>query len=317
MRVRELAEFTAKRNGEYPNFKWAPPSDWALDGSESVEKIENKCAEDTSVRAKRGMCEALATLCVERGRRALANSSPTGSAVPSDIEGQVAAPEPAVANSTEGVPGPIVEAVPEAQFSRSGRVWTIKYGAESTQLPHLAGLEYIAILLRQPLIEFSPIQVEALSKSDRARIPISERHDSDRQESGYDGDDLHTTDGYGSEVGVDPRARQEYKKRAKELSTQIQGFRDRGYGDESEPISTRISELEDIENHLKAATGLHSRSRKEGGELEKARKRVTKNIDRAIKKIADPCPKTADHLTNTIKTGISMIYRDGTIAWKL
>jgi len=77
-----------------------------------------------------------------------------------------------------------------------------------------------------------------------------------------------------------------------------------------------ITSLEMIEDALSAAKGKGGRRRKFDDSLEKARKSVSKAIDKTIAKIETYAPKTADHLKSKIKKGTSMCYLDVSTRWK-
>lgn len=190
------------------------------------------------------------------------------------------------------------------QFSRPGDVWSISYEDEAVQLPHVIGLEYIAILLRQAGSLVSSTAIEALSRSER---PVIQANDNFQN---YDS----VTNGYVPEEKLDQTARRQYEAEALKLKRDIQEARDRG---DSKKVQILTSDLEMIVDQLKRATGRRGRPRRERGDLEKARVRVTHAVNRAIEKIAEHGPKTAAHLRGNIETGTSMMYRDALTHWKL
>lgn len=104
------------------------------------------------------------------------------------------------------------------QFSRSGDVWYISYQDETVQLPHLTGLEYIAILLKHAGKSLSSRQLEALARSKRAPI---QGHD-----GGFEKHDGLIIDCHLQDDDLDDRARRELKARARHLEVEIQEARD-------------------------------------------------------------------------------------------
>jgi hypothetical protein len=191
------------------------------------------------------------------------------------------------------------------QFLRSDDVWTISFEDELVRLPHLAGLEYIGILLRSPGQSIPSTSIEVLSRAKHSVI-----HSTDVSHQSYDA----VTNEYIAPDRLDSKARTEYKAEARRLADGIAEARDRG---EVEKVTTLTEQLEMIEDQMNADTGLAGRSRKERSDLEKARTRVTNAINRAIDKIAERGPRTATHLRSNIETGSSMMYRDALTTWKL
>jgi hypothetical protein len=183
-------------------------------------------------------------------------------------------------------------------------VWSISYEGEAIQLPRLTGLEYIAVLLRNAGAEIFSSAVEALSKSDRAIISVSDSLQS------YD----NVTNGYIRDERLDSTARRQYKERALKVKEEILDARDRG---DLNRVSTLESELGSIVEQLGADRGRGGRPRRERDDLERSRIRVTRAIIRAFGKITEQAPETARHLKANITTGTSMIYRDRITHWKL
>jgi hypothetical protein len=194
---------------------------------------------------------------------------------------------------------------------REGDVWCISYGDESVQLPHLVGLEYIAILLRSPGKSIACTEILGLSSAGKPVIPSRQpSHDEFPQEE----IDQPVLGCENAREILDDQAIEQYKKRARELEGEIKAARQVNAHWE---VDEKMTELRQIEEVLKANLNRKGRSRKFSNEDEKARVTVKKAIDRALERIAIKAPKAATHLKATIQTGTSATYADITTLWKL
>jgi hypothetical protein len=202
------------------------------------------------------------------------------------------------------------QATPDNKFVRDGDVRCISYGDETVQLPHLVGLEYIAILLRCPGKPIACTVIMGLSSAGKPVLPSKQPSHDDFPQEEIDQPVLE-----GEDVGdiLDERAIAQYKKRARELEEEIKAAKEVGADWD---INPRMAELEHIEEYLRTETW-KGRSRKFSNDEEKARLAVKKAIDRALDKIAIKAPKAGTHLTATIQTGTSATYADITTLWKL
>jgi hypothetical protein len=191
------------------------------------------------------------------------------------------------------------------RFERQDEVWLISYDDETAIIPAThSGLEYIAMLLREPLRSIEAWRLEALSTAKDPLIQSTEAMDKEI-----------TADEFASPYErLDAKAIQQYKDRALVLREEIEDANERQQ--DSEKSHRLMSELQAIKDQLSADTGLGGRSRRFADDSEKARMRVTNAIKRALQKIATHAPKTADHLRFNIATGTSMIYRDAHTSWK-
>jgi hypothetical protein len=242
------------------------------------------------------ICEASALFCSRLERQALEQTgeltTPKGSHAQNIHEGRH-------------------EATPDNKFVRDGDVWCISYGDETVQLPHLVGLEYIAMLLRDSGKSIACTAILGLSSTNKPVIPSRQPSHDDLPKEEIDQPVLE-----GEKVGdiLDERAMDEYKKRARILKEQIEDTRE---GRANWDINEKMAELEYIETSLRKATNRKGRSRKFSNDEEKARLAVKNAIDRALERIAINAPKACTHLKTTIQTGTSAIYTDVTTIWKL
>src|ERR1019366_1911588 len=122
----------------------------------------------------------------------------------------------------------------ENRFERRGDVWFISYGDENALIPaaHI-GLEYIAMLLREPFRSIEALRMEALSSSTGSPIQSSAQTDQDAPVDEFDSHYERS----------DAKAIQQYKGRALVLNEAIRDARDRGDDKRTEQL---IAELEAI-----------------------------------------------------------------------
>jgi hypothetical protein len=75
--------------------------------------------------------------------------------------------------------------------------------------------------------------------------------------------------------------------------------------------------MEDLDDYLKDAEGLHGKARKVPGPMERARQSVQKNIVRARDELHDDCPELHAHLVAYIRTRRHCSYApEHPIQWK-
>jgi len=87
------------------------------------------------------------------------------------------------------------------------------------------------------------------------------------------------------------------------------------HGD-AERQAKRSAERDALIAELKRATGLGGRPRRSGSPAEKARLNVTRTIRHAIADLSTKVPELAEHLDESIVTGVSCCYEPLTnIVW--
>ena len=192
----------------------------------------------------------------------------------------------------------------ESLFLRQNDYWTIRYHGHGALLKSTRGLDYLAVLLRDPGREFHVI--ELLARPMDASTPAAAIAANGRVTVGL----------YIGVPVLDARAKAEYKRRVNDLRQDL---------DEAErfndlPRQTEAqNEIQVITDHLASAVGLGGRDRKSGSDAERARSAVTKCIKKAIQKIDEAIPSLGYHLAARIKTGYFCSYNphpDRPIAWK-
>ncbi|MGH2547329.1 MAG: hypothetical protein ACRDHJ_10685, partial [Actinomycetota bacterium] len=208
-------------------------------------------------------------------------------------------------------PGPIVPAaspmptgaLPEADqrepagaaiFRREGEYFSIAYDGDSFRLKDSKGLRYLAHLLANPGREVHALDVVVHGEGGPERPrpgPAPEP-------------DVVAADGSAEEV-IDGRAREEYRRRLRELQEDIDQAE--GFGDAERAARAR-EEMEFLAGELARATGLGGRPRKVASAAERARVNVTKAIRVARDRIREHSPALDRHLQATLHTGTFCSY---------
>jgi hypothetical protein len=215
---------------------------------------------------------------------------------------------------------------PENRFIRQGEIWTISYDDESVQLPHLVGLEYIALLLQNPRKEIRSSEILNLSSAKQPLISVHRDGDAIRNEQALQDDNAFDSPTISAQrdnalngadwddAAYDMRAKQDYEKKARELEKEITEARECGLILQAEQ---KVAELEELTRYVEADTDRRGKPRKLPNEHEKARVAVTNAINRAIERMEEDAPKTATYLKTNIRTGDFATYADISTAWKL
>lgn len=168
-------------------------------------------------------------------------------------------------------------------FKRNGQGdWTVAFDGDSIPVKHVTGLSYIAILLGSPGIEFRVQDLvervtginSAHTKgiSDPLATPEAIRKINDRLEDAFD--ELQTA------------------QRNNDLGT----------------IESRQHEIETLEQEKRRCIGLSGKIRS-NSELRKMTKRVTRNIETAIKSISKQNKQLGNHLDRFIDRGLVLKYQ--------
>jgi hypothetical protein len=207
-------------------------------------------------------------------------------------------PSDAVENSSKPEDSPNRERT--AFFLRNGEYWQIGYNGHTSTLRHRRGLELIFLLVRHPGRELFALE---LANEGRLNPPA------------FSGEDAPIADS-GAPV-LDAEAKRSYRQRLTEIREELEKFRD------ANDIA-RIAKLEEeqdfLTRELASAIGLFGRDRVFNSEAERARKRVSIAITRAIHSISDHNPQFALYLERSIRTGNLCCYTpdpSNPINWKL
>ena len=199
--------------------------------------------------------------------------------------------------------GAVVEAPPahggDPVFEQEGDVWRVTYEGTAIRIRHSRGLALLSHLLRHPGEELHVQALDALVPSAGAgndRVPVNP--------------DTLPADGMSFGLGdagpvLDDRARSDYRRRLAELRTELEDAErcnDPGRADAAR------TEMEQLGDELRAATGLGGRARRVSSDVERMRLAVTRRIRAAIEQLGKLHPALGEHLERSVRTGFSCCY---------
>jgi hypothetical protein len=192
----------------------------------------------------------------------------------------------------------------ESLFLRQGDYWVIQYHGYAALLKPTRGLQYLAVLLRDPGHEFhvSELQARTMDASTAAAAVATNEY--------------VTVGLYTGDPVLDARAKAEYKRRINDLRQDLNEAERFNDLDRKTEIQ---NELQAIVDHLASAVGLGGRVCKTSSDAERARSAVTKCIKKAVQAISQTIPSLGYHLAARIKTGYFCSYNphpDRPVAWK-
>ena len=170
-------------------------------------------------------------------------------------------------------------------------LWSVGPVDAEQVLPDMRGLRHLHTLLAQPHIDIPSLELV--------------------------GDGGPTVDESDTGGLLDRRALQDYRRRLKDLDTELAEAHDWNDIARSERLE---AEREALLHELKAASGLGGRSRTTGGSAERARVTVRKAIATALERIELLDASTARALRSTIRTGTTCRYEpdpDAPCEWLL
>jgi hypothetical protein len=174
----------------------------------------------------------------------------------------------------------------EAVFRREGQYWTVAYAGRTARLHDLRGLHYIADLLASPGREFHALDLLTAHSSAGPREIGA--HELEGVSSGA------------SEPILDARAKEEYRRRLRDLDEDLEEARS---WHDAERVSKLEAEVDAITDELRRSVGLGGRDRQMLSPAERARVSVTKAIKAAIRAVEQECPAMGEHLEAAIRTG--------------
>ncbi len=173
-----------------------------------------------------------------------------------------------------------------ATFRREGQFWTMTFAGRTARLHDLRGFRYIADLLASPGRDVPVLDLLTA----HAAAPGVEAHEAGLERSGSSP----------SEPILDPRAKEEYRRRLHDLAEDLEEARS---WHDPERAAKLEAEIDAITDELGRAVGLGGRDRQMFSPAERARVSVTKAIKVAIRAIAKECPAMGEHLQASIRTG--------------
>lgn len=183
-------------------------------------------------------------------------------------------------------------------FQQEGEYWFIGYEADTFRLRDTKGLRYLHTLLGNPGREVLALHLVQHDSGGYAPVSNAPR--------------LHSEDGLrlfmpgdGGEV-IDRSARVAYEQRVRDLAGELE---DAEAMRDTERATMLREELDFIVEHLTAATGLGSATRRTVSPAERARQSVTKAMKSAAARITEHSPALGRHLASTIRTGTYCIYQ--------
>ncbi len=180
------------------------------------------------------------------------------------------------------------EPTQRATLRPEGGVWRIDFKGTDVHVPDLKGLWHLRELVSRPH-EFVPA-LTLIGASSEQPIPCGD-----------------------SGPLLDREAIRQYRRRLAELDEELDDAVVRG---DAERQAQRSAERDALIAELKRATGLGGRSRRSGSPAEKARLNVTRTIRHAIADLSTKVPELAEHLDESIVTGVSCCYQPlSNIVW--
>ena len=181
-----------------------------------------------------------------------------------------------------------VEPLQRATLRPEGGVWRIEFNGTDLHVPDLKGLWHLRELVSRPH-EFVPA-LALIGASSEEPIP-----------SGDTGPLL------------DRDALRKYRRRLAELDDDLD---DAAVHGDAPRQAERSAERDALIAELKRATGLGGRPRRSGSPAEKARLNATRTIRHAIADLSTKVPELAEHLDESIVTGVSCCYEPLTnVVW--
>ena len=191
-------------------------------------------------------------------------------------------------------------------FSRRGDYWIIQNRGQAAFLKTSRGLDYLALLLRNPGREFHVMELvgQVMGKSwilGRAGRVIDAWHG-----------------GLSSDTGpvLDPRAKADYRQRFADLRNDLE---EAERFNNSARAERARNEMAAVTRQLASAVGLGGRNRKTCSDAERARSAVTKRIKDSINRISEVVPSLRSHLAVRVKTGYFCSYNphpERPVAWR-
>jgi len=177
-------------------------------------------------------------------------------------------------------------------FQRGTKVWTLSFDGTTVHVPELAGMNYIAELLRRPR---TPIDADTLVGTAHENADASPEASEER-----------VVLAGAALPGIPMTDAKAIKAVKAELSKRKGELKDCPADDAR---STQLQrEISQLQNYLVQVKGQHGRPRTTGGITSRARSRVKHAIDRAITRIAEQHLPLANHLQDSIRTGNSPVY---------
>lgn len=206
------------------------------------------------------------------------------------------------------LPAPPVES---RTIRAAGGVRFITLDGVDAVLPDTKGLKYLSFLLLHPRKDFHVLELVRHVDQVGAASPAIQAGAFDDLTVSF----TNLDEGQGVGATLDRQAKAELHQRARKLASDLSEARE--VGDESR-IEQILHELEWISEELNKSQGLGGRDRPVNSNAERARSKVTKQINEAIKQIAKQHLDLGQHL-QSVRTGTMCGYHPprGQLPWKL
>ena len=171
------------------------------------------------------------------------------------------------------------------QLRREGDLWFVAYDGAAIRLRHSKGMSDLVQLVAHPGTALHVFDLIAAAEG-RSRVPEGER---------------------GSDLGdvIDGRARVEYEQRIRDLTGEIE---EAEANNDDARAAILDAERELLLTQLAGALGLGGRSRRQGGDAERARKAVGMRLRDTIGRIEQGLPSLGRHLRVSVQTGVYCTY---------
>lgn len=172
-----------------------------------------------------------------------------------------------------------------------GATWRMDFLGHQATIPDMRGMHYLARLLNQPDLSFSPIDLqEDLDPAKPVTAPLEGL--------------AASVEGDGGIAATDRSAQFAYARKVAELKAAADDARDSGRELEADEIE---AELDEIRAHLRKVTGKGRRVRVDSRH-ERARKAVTKALNVALTALESRCAPAAKYITPRIRKGNEFTY---------
>ncbi|GIJ54861.1 hypothetical protein [Virgisporangium aurantiacum] len=175
-------------------------------------------------------------------------------------------------------------AVEPLRLSRQEKRWRIDWGRRSVVVDARVGMLHLAVLLANPNTDVAAVDLAA----------------------GVSGLASAAGAGMSDQPVLDDAARRQYQRRIAHLRADIDASTARG---EHRRADRARDEHDRLATALTGALGVDGRSRRFTDNAERARVAVGKAIRRAIDRVAEVDHPIAQHLRNTVHTGLRCSYR--------
>jgi tetratricopeptide (TPR) repeat protein len=172
------------------------------------------------------------------------------------------------------VPAPAAVSSADFSLKPEGDIWNVRFRGQSALVRDSRGLRMLARLIRQPDQDIHVLDLSGVGEA--------------------------AADSAGSGPALDLQARQEYRRRIRELEEELVEATELADHGRSDALH---EEMDFITRELSRAFGLGGRDRRGGSAAERARVNVRRRIKDAIERIREQLPEAGRHLENTIKTG--------------